>query len=233
MVETIRRYWIGFLVLLLVGLHGGIVGFIRYQASLAKIDASCEVDLGTYLAFQPNATAPLQMRLHAIVPLAHRMKSRQLIELNRAQVRQAIEEHLRQIDRALLVDPFLSDLKSHLLEVMVQTIGDSSIDDLVITEVREAGDSANVAFVSRSNPQAPRLVATLRNKTDGHAESPQAEHPKGASSGDDEDEHGEDHEDEPASSKKYAEPPEGKKSKEPSAPEKKKSSSKESKKSSH
>ena len=67
MLETIRRYWIGVLVIVLVGLHASIVGVIRHQASLAKIDASCEVDLGQFLAFQRGKKSPLEMRLHAIV----------------------------------------------------------------------------------------------------------------------------------------------------------------------
>ena len=174
MLESIRRYWIGLLVILLVGLHASIVGVIRYQASLAKVDASCEVDLGQYLAFQVGKKAPLQMRLHAIVPQNHRMKSRQLIELNKAQIRQSLEEYLRQLDSKLLIDPYLADLKSQLLEVLVQTIGDSSIDDLAITEVRESRDEVSLEFVSLGNAKMPRrLVATLRDPSqeDNEAEN--------------------------------------------------------------
>ena len=172
MLETIRKYWIGLLVIVLVGLHASIVGVIRHQASLAKVDASCEVDLGQYLAFQIGKKAPLQMRLHAIVPLNHRMKSRQLIDLNKAQIRQSLEEYLRQLDSKVLIDPYLADLKSQLLEVLVQTIGDSSIDDLVVTEVRESNESARLEFVSQGNSHTPRrLVATLRDPSKEQTDS--------------------------------------------------------------
>lgn len=168
MLETIRRYWIGLLVLVLVGLHASIVGVIRYQASMAKIDASCEVDLGTFLAYQSGMKNSLQMQLHAIVPLNHRMKSRQLIELNKAQVRQSLEEYLRQLDGKVLVDPYLSDLKSQLLEVLVQTLGESAIEDLVVTDVREANNIANIEFLARARPdEARKLVATLRSSESG------------------------------------------------------------------
>ena len=171
MLETIRKYWIGLLVIVLVGLHASIVGVIRHQASLAKIDASCEVDLGQYLAFQSGNKAPLQMRLHAIVPINHRMKCRQLIDLNKAQIRQSLEEYLRQLDSKVLIDPYLADLKSQLLEVLVQTIGDSSIDDLVVTEVRESNESARLEFVSQGNAHTPRrLVATLRDPSKEHTD---------------------------------------------------------------
>lgn len=168
MLETIRKYWIGMLVIVLVGLHASIVGVIRHQASMAKIDASCEVDLGQYLAFQIGKKTPLQMRLHAIVPLNHRMKSRQLIDLNKAQIRQAIEENLRQLDSKVLTDPYLADLKTQLMDVLVQTIGDSSIEDLVVTEVRESTDNASLEFISQGHSQSPRrLVATLRSPETG------------------------------------------------------------------
>ncbi len=185
MLESIRRYWIAALVLLMIGLHASIVGLIRYQASLAKIDASCEVELGRFLAFQTGRASPISMRLHAIVPINHRMKSRQLIELNQAQIRQSLEEHLRQIDGRVLTDPYLADLKSQLLEIMVQTIGDSSIDDLLITELCEVKDTATLEFVSRGNSQAQRrMVASLRSNADQ-----KEEHTEGGEHGDGADSH--------------------------------------------
>jgi hypothetical protein len=179
MLETIRKYWVGLLVVLLIGIHASIVGIIRHQASLAKIDASCEVELGQYLAYQQGKTIPIQMRLYAIVPLNHRMKSRQLIELNQAQIRQSLEEFLRQLDSKFLIDPYLADLKSQLMEVMIQTIGESSIDDLVITEVRQASESANLEFISQGKGHQPRrLVATLRSQEQesGSEEHAEEEH---------------------------------------------------------
>jgi len=181
MLETIRRYWIGLLVLILVGLHASIVGVIRHQASLAKIDASCEVDLGEFLAYQQANKPPLQMRFHAIVPTNHRMKSRQLIELNQAQIRQSLEEYLRQLDSKVLIDPFLADLKEQLMEVMIQTIGNSSIDDLAITELRQSTNAVSLEFVAKGNQQQPRkMVATLRSKPEleeeaGEEHSPPSE----------------------------------------------------------
>lgn len=172
MLETFRRYWIAMLVLVMIGLHASIVGLIRYQASLAKVDASCEVDLGNFLAFQSGGKPPISMQLHAIVPINHRMKSRQLIELNQSQIRQALEEHLRQIDGRVLTDPYLTDLRSQLLEVMVQTIGNSSIEELVITKVFESKDANTLEFIARGSSKQPRqLVATLRNQQESDHDS--------------------------------------------------------------
>jgi hypothetical protein len=180
MLETFRRYWIAMLVLVMIGLHASIVGLIRYQASLAKVDASCEVDLGSYLAFQSGGKPPISMQLHAIVPINHRMKSRQLIDLNQSQIRQSLEEHLRQIDGRVLTDPYLTDLRSQLLEVMVQTIGNSSIEELVITKVCESKDASTLEFISRGSSKNPRqLVATLRNQQESDHESEHGEEEHG------------------------------------------------------
>ena len=165
MLETIRRYWIGLLVLVLVTLHASIVGIIRYQASMAKSDVSCEVSLGSFLAYRAKGERPIEMDLHAIVPVNHRMKSRQLIELNQAQVRQSLEEHLRQIDGRLLIDPYLTDLRSQLLEVLTQTLGSSSIEDVIVTKLHQSFNSANLEFLTdTSRPEPRKLVATLRSQ---------------------------------------------------------------------
>lgn len=161
-------------MLVLVGLHASIVGLIRHQASLAKVDISCEVDLGTFLAYPNENKTPVSMRLHAIVPLNHRVKSRQLIELNQAQIRQAIEEHIRQVDHRVLRDPYLSDLRTQLLDVLVQTIGSTSVEDLAITELQKTKSEFSLSFTNASHPKRPRLVATLRSETETDSETDNA-----------------------------------------------------------
>ncbi|XZE22542.1 hypothetical protein SH449x_002472 [Pirellulaceae bacterium SH449] len=182
-----RKYWIGGLVLVMVGLHASIVGLIRYQASQAKVDISCEVDLGLFLAYPNENNVPVSMRLHAIVPVNHRVKSRQLIELNQAQIRQSIEEHIRQVDHRVLRDPYLSDLRTQLLDVLVQTIGAASIEDLAITELQKTSMEYGLSFTNTSHPRRPKLVATLRHelKTDHEEEHGHNEHGH--------DEHGDQH----------------------------------------
>jgi len=168
MLETIRKYWIGFLVLALVFLHASIVGIIRYQASLAKKDISCEVPLGEYIAYRTKNDPPVEMTLHAIVPQKHRMKSRQLIELNAAQVRQALEEHLRQFDSRHLADPYMTDLRTQLLDILTQMLGASSVEDVLVTEIRPLGTNRDgLEFISNApRPEPRRLVATLRSEAD-------------------------------------------------------------------
>jgi hypothetical protein len=146
MLETLRRYWIGLLVLVMIGLHAGIVGLIRIQASQAKDSLSCEVDLGSFYIGRAAEEGVVHLHMHVLVPVNHRLQSRQLIEMNLQQVRQAVEEYCRQADPTLLADPLLTDLKNNLMDCLVRTVGETSAEDVVLTEVRPMADQKSLAF---------------------------------------------------------------------------------------
>lgn len=178
MIDTLRRYWIGLLVLVMIGLHAGIVGLIRIQASQAKESLSCEVDLGSFYVSRGPDQGVVHLRVHALVPVNHRLQSRQLIELNQFQVRQAIEEYCRQADPALLIDPLLTDFKTNLMDCMVQTVGETATEDVVITEVRTTNDLGTLAFQAASpNSKSPkRMVITRQAKDQQRKAEHEAEH---------------------------------------------------------
>jgi hypothetical protein len=166
MIDTLRRYWIGLLVLVMIGLHAGIVGLIRIQASQAKESLSCEVDLGSFYVSRGPDEGVVHLRIHALVPVNHRLQSRQLIEMNQYQVRQALEEYCRQADPSLLNDPLLTDLKTNLMDCMVQTVGETATEDVVVTEVRPTRDIGSLSFhaTSPNNKSPKRMVITRQAK---------------------------------------------------------------------
>jgi len=162
MIETLRRYWIGLLVLVLIGLHASIVASIRLQANQVKSSQSCEVDLGSFYILDTQRNDTAHMRLHALVPVDHRLQSRQLIEINQFQVRQSLEEFCRQADPLLLTDPILFELKSQLLDTLVQTVGETAAVDIVITDFQPAKDTRSFAFSGPASPvkERKRMVIT-------------------------------------------------------------------------
>jgi hypothetical protein len=178
MIDTLRRYWIGLLVLVMIGLHAGIVGLIRIQASQAKESLSCEVDLGSFYVSRGPDQGVVHLRIHALVPVNHRLQSRQLIQLNQFQVRQAIEEYCRQADPALLVDPLLTDFKTNLMDCMVKTVGETATEDVVITEVRPTNEIGSLAFqaVSPNSKSPKRMVITRQAKDQQRKAEHEAEH---------------------------------------------------------
>ncbi len=178
MIETLRRYWIGLLVLVMIGLHAGIVGLIRIQASQAKESLSCEVDLGSFYASRGPDEGVVHLRIHALVPINHRLQSRQLIQLNQFQVRQALEEYCRQADPALLNDPLLTDFKTNLMDCMVQTVGETAAEDVVVTEVRQIKEFASLSFQTASDDKKPakRMVITRQAKDQQRKAEHEASH---------------------------------------------------------
>jgi hypothetical protein len=163
MIATIRRYWIALLVLVLVGLHASIIGVIRMQALSVKTNLSCEVDLGAYQVVQsPNGA--IQLRIHAVVPAAHRLQSRAVFEQRQFEVRQNIEESLRQLDPKLLQNPYLDDMKQQVMDVLVQTLGEAYVDRVLVTEL---APQPGVALVFT---KAPKRRYDASHAKDGHGE---------------------------------------------------------------
>ena len=156
MIATLRRYWIALLVLVLVGLHASIIGVIRMQAMNVKTNLSCEVDLGAFQVVQSQNGA-VQLRVHAVVPAAHRLQARAAFEQRQFEVRQNIEESLRQLDAKLLQNPYLDDVKLQLMDVLVQTLGEEYVDRILVTELApQPGTSLSL----HPRPQTPlRSVA--------------------------------------------------------------------------
>ncbi len=186
MIDQLKRYWIALLVVALVSLHGAIVAMIRLEATAAKQNASCEVDLGTYTVHGSDTVGPLQLRLHSLSPVNHRMNARRLIELNQYQIRQAIEEYLRQTPSEMLQDPVLSDLKLQLLDIMIQTVGKSSVEEVLVTEFRPVDERLQWSFGSPSHHNTPRVVITRREEfeaAEAEAEAKIAEQAAHADSG--------------------------------------------------
>ncbi|MFN7290474.1 MAG: hypothetical protein ACK5T6_07800, partial [Pirellula sp.] len=65
---------------------------------------------------------------------------------------------------------YLSDLRTQLLDVLVQTIGSTSVEDLAITELQKTSPEFALSFTNASHPKRPKLVATLRSETDAGPE---------------------------------------------------------------
>ncbi|MFO0921885.1 MAG: hypothetical protein U0905_05280 [Pirellulales bacterium] len=170
MIESLRRYWIALLVLVLVGLHASIIAVIRMQATQAKVLASCEIDLGTFNVMQPSESGLVQLRIHAVVPSAHRIQSRAVFDQRQWELRQNVEETLRQLDPKLLQDPYLDHAKQLVLDVLVQTIGKEYIDRVLITEMTP--QTGRVLVFAKAEPRRYDHQADKHgDHEEGHEES--------------------------------------------------------------
>lgn len=197
MIDTLRRYWIGLLVLVMIGLHAGIVGMIRVQANQAKESLSCEVDLGSFYVGREADLGVVHLRMHAIVPVNHRLQSRQLFDLNLHQVRQAVEEYCRQADPGLLLDPLLTTLKENLMDCLVRTVGETAISEIVITELYPDKDKTSLAFTTSDGTikSAGKMVATRKARDQERRAAHEAAHAGDDHGGGHGGGHGDDHAD--------------------------------------
>lgn len=166
MIDTLRRYWIGLLVLVLVGLHASIIGVIRLQAVSAKVTATCEVDLGSFAVMQAAQNASVQLRVHAVVPAAHRLQARSVFEARQWEIRQAVEECIRQMDPLFLQNPYLDDVKAQIYDVLVQSIGEEYIDRVLVTEMMPS--PGTVLVFTKAPPRKPAKKA--HGEDHGHDE---------------------------------------------------------------
>lgn len=135
MIETLRRYWIALLVLVLVGLHASIIAVIRMQASQARVNVSCEIDLGDFTVYQGDQ-GRVDLKVHAIIPQAIRLQSKAVFETRQFEIHQNIEETLRQLDPTLLKNPYMDDVKEVVMDVLIQTIGAEYVEKVLISNLK-------------------------------------------------------------------------------------------------
>ncbi|MBX3422746.1 MAG: hypothetical protein KF752_14420 [Pirellulaceae bacterium] len=132
--QFLRRYWIAGLVLLLVLIHGVIIGYIRSEAKQVKITASNEIPIGVYYIPSSDRQWMSQMRIHVLAKRELRLSAKATIELHRWLIHESIEECLRQLDPALLTDPALVEVKSKVKSVIEETLQDKIVERIVIND---------------------------------------------------------------------------------------------------
>jgi hypothetical protein len=137
MVDIFRRYWIAGLVLLLVIIHGGIIGYIRSQASRLQTTASREFSLGEFTLVSADKSHCTRFQIHAVLPHSRRFAGRSTLQQNYWMIHEAIEQHLRQIEPALLRDPAMIEIKNSLKKVVDERLGEPLVEQLLITNLLE------------------------------------------------------------------------------------------------
>lgn len=132
--QFLRRYWIALLVLLLVVIHGVIIGYVRSEAKQVKITASNEIPIGVYYLPSEDKRWLSQLRVHVLVRKELRLSAKATIEMNRWLIHEVVEERLRQLDPNLLSDPVLLEIKAQIQSVMEDTLQEELIDRVVIND---------------------------------------------------------------------------------------------------
>jgi hypothetical protein len=163
MVDFFRRYWIAGLVLLLVIIHGSIIGYIRSQASRLQTTVSREFSLGEFQFVSPDRKTWTRFQVHAVLTHNRRFQGRNTLNQQFWQVHEAIEQYFRNTEPALLKDPKMVEVKAGLKKVIDERVGDSLVDQVLVTQFMELPVfPANLP----TQPQASDLVNTKPHNGD-------------------------------------------------------------------
>ncbi|MEY4565728.1 MAG: hypothetical protein RLY14_698 [Planctomycetota bacterium] len=191
MVDFFRRYWIAGLVLLLVIIHGSIIGYIRSQASRLQTTVSREFSLGEFQFVSPDRKTWTRFQVHAVLTHNRRFQGRNTLNQHFWQVHEAIEQYFRHTEPALLKDPKMVEMKAGLKKVIDERVGDSLIDQVLVTQFMELPVfPANLP----TQPQASDLVNTKPHNGDFQEAKEESKDSHTAThSGEDKAGHGSDH----------------------------------------
>ncbi len=130
-----RRYWVAGLVLMMVGLHAVIIGYVRSQVARLKNAQSTAVTMGTF-RIQPvrDPASIYTFKVHAVLDPTRRSRGEERLEQVRLEIMESAEQLLRQVEADWLNDPAQTEIRARLLEVVLRHINEPLVQKLLITD---------------------------------------------------------------------------------------------------
>jgi hypothetical protein len=153
-VNFLRRYWVAGLVLMMVGLHAVIIGYVRSQVARLKNAQSTAITVGSF-RFQPlrQPSNIYSFQLHAVVDPTRRNRGEERIEQLRIEILESTEQLLRQVDETWLEDPSQVEIKGKLLEVVLRHLNEPLVQRMLITDwIKAPTDSVAINIESWKEP---------------------------------------------------------------------------------
>ncbi len=131
----LRRYWIVGLVVTMVVVHAAIISYVRSQVARLKSVKPTTVAVGDF-RFQniDDLHTIYSFQMHAIVDPERRYVAEETLIQKELEIREAIEQSLRQTPPELLRDPTQTVLRDRLREVLVGQLADPLVQRLIITD---------------------------------------------------------------------------------------------------
>lgn len=154
--KFIRRYWVAGLVLMMVGLHAVIIGYVRSQVARLKNAQSTAITVGSF-RFQPSLEpeSVYAFQLHAVLDPTRRNRGEERIEQLRLEILASSEELLRQVDQTWLADPERVEIKSKLLDVVQRHLNEPLVQRLLITDWIKAPTDTIAINIETWQPATP------------------------------------------------------------------------------
>lgn len=133
--KYLRRFWAPALILLMVGIHAAVIGYVRSRVARLNSIQSTAIEIG-HLRFQNTAQPDhvYEFQLHAIVDPAKRFRGEERLTQMRMQMIEAAEQMLRQVDPAWLADPAHEDIREQLMGVVLENLDEPLVQRVLITD---------------------------------------------------------------------------------------------------
>lgn len=153
--KFLRRYWVAGLILMMVGLHAAIIGYVRSQVARLKSVQSTAVTIGS-LRFQPlrDPDTVYCFQMHAVLDPTRRNRGEERLDQLRLEIVESAEELLRQSDPDWLVSPGHPEIKARLLEVVLKHINEPLVQRILVTDWLSAPADSIAVNVERKGTAA-------------------------------------------------------------------------------
>ncbi len=135
LVNFIRRYWGAALILTMVAVHAGVIGYVRSRVARLSSVESTAIEIGSF-RFQPvnDLTKVYHFHLHAVVDPSKRHRGVDRLAQMQMEIREASEQLLRQVDRAWLDDPAQTQIRERLMDIVLKHLDEPLVQRVLITD---------------------------------------------------------------------------------------------------
>ena len=133
--NLIRRYWAAALILAMVAVHAGVIGYVRSRvARLSSVESSA-FDIGSF-RFQPvgDLSKVYHFHLHAVVDPSKRNRGVTRLTQMQMEIREASEQLLRQVDPTWLDDPSQTQIRERLMDIVLKHLDEPLVQRVLITD---------------------------------------------------------------------------------------------------
>ncbi len=159
----IKRFWVPVLVLMMVGIHAAIIGYVRSRVAMLGETDEATQSVGL-VVFQPAADpgSTYQFQLDVVIEPTRRVSGGAAVQAARLLIIEAAEQQLRRAESPWLEDPMHEELRRRLMTVMLQHLREPVVQRVVITRWMRTPYSpvAEVAKTFGSPKSQPKVLAT-------------------------------------------------------------------------
>ncbi|MDA8743179.1 hypothetical protein N9N28_00985 [Rubripirellula amarantea] len=133
--QFIRRYWGASLILLMVAVHAGVIGYVRSRVARLSDVESTAFEIGEFRFQSTSDIATVyHFRLHAVVDPSKIHRGRERLTQVRMEICETSEQLLRQADPSWLDDPSQTQIRERLMEIVRSHLEEPLVQRVMITD---------------------------------------------------------------------------------------------------